>query len=107
MNPANSNGLVMTPAERYDVICDSRRFAGQTLLMTNTNPAQPGIHAGAAADASHADHREAQGVQRRADERPGPGSLPVNPKVTGLTSLGPPKLSGASVPRLIGRSWRI
>ncbi len=41
MNPANSNGLVMTPAERYDVIFDFRRFAGRTLLMTNATPPGP------------------------------------------------------------------
>ena len=41
VNPAASNGLVMTPAERYDVICDFRGFAGQTLLMKNTNPPNP------------------------------------------------------------------
>ena len=31
----------MAPAERYDVICDFRGFAGQTLLMTNPNPPSP------------------------------------------------------------------
>ena len=41
VNPARSSGLVMTPAERYDVICDFRGFAGQTLLMTNTDPPDP------------------------------------------------------------------
>ena len=41
VNPAGANGLVMAPAERYDVICDFRRFAGRTLLMTNTSPPGP------------------------------------------------------------------
>ena len=41
VNPASSSGLVMTPAERYDVICDFRGFDGQTLLMTNTDPPDP------------------------------------------------------------------
>ena len=50
VNPAGTKGLVMTPAERYDVICDFRGFAGQTLLMHQHRPAEPGVHPGAAAD---------------------------------------------------------
>ena len=69
VNPAGTHGLVMAPAERYDVICDFRRFAGQTAAHDEHRPAGPGIHAGAAADTGHADHGEAEGVQRRADER--------------------------------------
>jgi spore coat protein A, manganese oxidase len=97
VNPAGSSGLVMTPAERYDVICDFRRFAGQTLLMTNTTP--PGPVSTPAPPLAQVmqitvKHKASSGAPMTV---PGPGSLPANPKVTELTSLGPPKLSGGSV----------
>jgi spore coat protein A, manganese oxidase len=97
VNPARSNGLVMTPAERYDVICDFRRFAGRTLLMTNTTP--PGPVSTPAPPLMRVmqitvKHKASSGAPMSV---PGPGSLPANPKVTELTSLGPPKLSGGSV----------
>jgi len=97
VNPVGSNGLVMTPAERYDVICDFRRFAGQTLLMTNTTP--PGPVSTPAPPLTRVmqitvTHKASSGAPMSV---PGPGSLPANPKVTELTSLGPPKLSGGSV----------
>jgi FtsP/CotA-like multicopper oxidase with cupredoxin domain len=97
VNPAGSNGLVMTPAERYDVICDFRSFAGRTLLMTNTTP--PGPVSTPAPPLIRVmqitvKHTASSGAPMNV---PGPGSLPANPKVTELTSLGPPKLSGGSV----------
>ena len=97
VNPAGSSGLVMTPAERYDVICDFRGFAGQTLLMTNATP--PGPVSTPAPPLAQVmqitvQHKASSGAPMTV---PGPGSLPTNPKVTGLTSLGPPKLSGGSV----------
>ena len=97
VNPVSSNGLVMTPAERYDVICDFRSFAGRTLLMTNTSP--PGPVSTPAPPLLRVmqitvKHKASSGAPMSV---PGPGSLPANPKVTELTSLGPPKLSGGSV----------
>ena len=87
----------MTPAERFDVICDFRRFAGRTLLMTNTSP-----HGPVSTPAPPlmrvmqitVKHTASSGAPMSV---PGPGSLPANPKVTELTSLGPPELSGGSV----------
>jgi spore coat protein A, manganese oxidase len=97
VNPARSDGLVMTPAERYDVICDFRRFAGRTLLMTNTTPpgpvstpAPPLMRVMRITVKDHASSGAPMSV-------PGPGSLPANLKVAELTSLGPPTLSGGSV----------
>ena len=102
VNPARAHGLVMTPAERYDVICDFRRFAGRTLLMTNTSPHGPvSTPAPPLMQVMQitVKHKASSGAPMSV---PGPGSLPANPKVTELTSLGPPKLSGGSVaPRMI------
>ena len=97
VNPARAHGLVMTPAERYDVICDFRRFAGRTLLMTNTTP--PGPVSTPAPPLLRVmqitvKHKASSGAPMSV---PGPGSLPASPKVTELTSLGPPKLSGGPV----------
>ena len=97
VNPAGTNGLVMTPAERYDVICDFRGFAGRTLLITNTNPPSPvSTPAPPLTQVMQitVQHKASRGAPMSV---PGPGSLPANPKVTELTSLGPPKLSGGSV----------
>ena len=97
VNPARTNGLVMAPAERYDVICDFRGFAGQTLLMQNSEPPDP-----VSTPAPPLAQVMQITVKARASSGapmtvPGPGSLPANPKVTELTGLGPPKLSGGSV----------
>jgi spore coat protein A, manganese oxidase len=97
MNPASTNGLVMAPAERFDVICDFRRFAGRTLLMTNTSPPSP-VSTPAPPLIKvmqiRVKHKASSGAPMSV---PGPGSLPANQKVTELTSLGPPMLSGGSV----------
>ena len=97
VNPAGTKGLVMTPAERYDVICDFRGFAGQTLLMHNTDPPSP-----VSTPAPPLTQVMQITVKQTASSGapmtvPGPGSLPANPAVTALTGLGPPKLSGGSV----------
>ena len=97
VNPAGTKGLVMTPAERYDVICDFRGFAGQTLLMRNTDPPSP-----VSTPAPPLTQVMQITVKQTASSGapmtvPGPGSLPANPAVTALTGLGPPKLSGGSV----------
>jgi spore coat protein A, manganese oxidase len=97
VNPARSNHLVMTPAERYDVICDFRRFAGRTLLMTNATPPSP-VSTPAPplmrVMRITVKHRASSGAPMSV---PGSGSLPANPKVAELASLGPPQLSGGSV----------
>ena len=41
MNPVGTNGLVMAPAERYDVICDFRRLRRPDPAMMNKNPPAP------------------------------------------------------------------
>jgi FtsP/CotA-like multicopper oxidase with cupredoxin domain len=98
LNPAGSNGLVMTPAERYDVICDFRGFAGQTLLMKNTNPPNSVVSTPAPSLTKvmqiTVKARASSGAPMTV---PGPGSLPANSALTALTGLGPPKLSGGSV----------
>jgi spore coat protein A, manganese oxidase len=96
VNPASSSGLVMTPAERYDVICDFRGFPGQTLLMTNTTPPDP-----VSTPAPPLGQVMQITVKQTASSGapmtvPGPGSLPANPAVSALTALGPPKLSGGT-----------
>ena len=98
VNPTGTNALVMTPAERYDVICDFSKFAGQTLLMTNTTPSSP-----VSTPAPPLTQVMQITVQPTASSGapmsvPGSGSLPPNPTVTVLTGLGPPSLSGGSVP---------
>ena len=40
-SPVATNRLVMGPAERFDVICDFRDLAGQTLYIRNNNPPNP------------------------------------------------------------------
>ena len=97
VSPAPAESLVMAPAERFDVICDFRRFAGQTLLMTNANPPAP-VHTGAPPLPQVMQITVRHKASPRAPMRvPGPGSLPRNPLVTELTRLGPPQLSGGSV----------
>jgi len=97
INPAPSSGLVMTPAERYDVICDFRGFAGQTLLMTNSTPPPP-----VSTPAPDLTQVMQITVKQTASSGapmtvPGNGSLPGNAAVTALTALGPPKPNGGSV----------
>jgi spore coat protein A, manganese oxidase len=97
VHPAGAHRLVMAPAERFDVICDFRRFADHRLLMTNTSPPSP-VSTPAPPLAKvlqiTVKHKASSGAPMSV---PGPGSLPPNPKVTELTSKGPPKLSGGPV----------
>jgi spore coat protein A, manganese oxidase len=98
VNPAPAESLVMAPAERFDVICDFRRFAGQTLFMTNTNPSPP-VRTPAPPLPQVMQITVKDRASRWAPMRvPGPGSLPRNSTVTELTRLGPPQLSGGWVP---------
>jgi FtsP/CotA-like multicopper oxidase with cupredoxin domain len=98
INPVATDKLVMASAERFDVICDFRRFAGQTLFMTNSTPSAP-----VSTPAPPLTPVMRISVKQRASSGapmriPRAGSLPDNPNITALTSLGPPKLSGGSVP---------
>lgn len=98
VNPTGAKSLVMTPAERYDVICDFRGFAGQTLLMKNTNPPNSVVSTPAPPLTRVMQITVKQTASSGAPMSvPGPGSLPPDPAVTDLTGLGPPKLSGGSV----------
>jgi spore coat protein A len=89
-----ANKVVMGPAERYDVIVDFSGLAGQTTHVKNTNPPSP--------------------VSTPAPSLPSVMQIRVNTTNTGggrttwagvlpglgadLRGLGPPKLSGGSVP---------
>jgi len=66
--------------------------------MTNSNPVRSGLHASAPLTPVmriRVKQRASSGAPMR---NPARGSLPHNPHITALTSLGPPKLSGGSVP---------
>ena len=97
VNPAPVTDLVMGPAERYDVVCDFRNFAGQSVFMTNAPPAAPvSTPAPPLAQVMRFDVK-ATASSSAPTSVPGPGSLPVNQSLRGLTDLGPPLLSGGSV----------
>ena len=85
-------------AERFDVICDFRRFAGQTLLMKNTNPPNGVVSTPAPSLTKVMQVTVKPAASSGAPMSvPGPGSLPANKAITDLTGLGPPKLSGGTV----------
>jgi len=97
VNPASVTALVMGPAQRYDVICDFRSFAGQSVYMQNGVPASPvSTPAPALADVMRFDV-QATAPSGAPTSIPGPGSLPANAEVKSLTDLGPPLLSGGWV----------
>jgi spore coat protein A len=100
-SPVATNRLVMGPAERFDVICDFRGLAGQTLYIRNNNPPKP-VSTPAPALAN------VMRITVKPTASPGaPMSVPlagslrdqlVVTAVNDLSSLGPPLLSGGSVP---------
>jgi spore coat protein A, manganese oxidase len=103
--PVATTRLVMAPAERFDVVCDFRGLAGETLYIRNNNPAKPvSTPAPALANVMRIT------VKRTASAGapmtvPGPASLRypqqyplVTAAVADLTGLGSPLLSGGSVP---------
>jgi spore coat protein A len=98
VNPVGTNDLVMAGAERFDVICDFSKFAGQTLLMTNTTPSSPVSTPAPPLTQVMQITVKPTATSGAPMSVPGSGSLPANPTVTALTSLGPPSLSGGSVP---------
>src|SRR5215470_4028192 len=98
VNPTpRTNGLVMTPAERFDVICDFRGFAGQTLLMKNGNPPNGVVSTPAPSLTKVMQITVTPTASPGAPMTvPAAGSLPRNPVVDALTGLGAPKLSGGT-----------
>jgi spore coat protein A, manganese oxidase len=102
VNPAPvTNSLVMTSAERYDVICDFRGFAGQTLLMKNGNPPNSVVSTPAPSLSKVMQITVLPTATIGAPMTiPAAGSLQdtqVNDAVAALTAQGPPKLSGGTV----------
>ena len=97
VNPALVTALVMTPAERYDVICDFRGFAGQSVFLQNSDPAAPVSTPAPSLQPVMRFDVGATAASSAPSTVPGPGSLPANPSVKSLTDLGPPILSGGWV----------
>jgi spore coat protein A len=113
-NPVPANKLVMAPAERFDVICDFRSFAGQTLFLRNTSPPAPVVTP--APPLSPVMRIRVKQSASSGAPRTIPGALPRNAEVESLLNLGPPKLSGGTVDgRMItlneigaeSESWRL
>ena len=97
-SPVAVDKLVMGPAERFDVVCDFRAFAGQTLFVTNTAPPPP-VSTPARALVQVMRIRVAATASSDAPMNvPAAGSLPSNAEIDALLALGPPQLSGGSVP---------
>jgi spore coat protein A, manganese oxidase len=104
-SPVATSRLVMGPAERFDVICDFRGLAGQTLYIRNNRPPKPvSTPAPALANVMRITVKPTASAGAPMSV-PGAGSLQdplVVTAVTDLTSLGPPLLSGGTVtPRVI------
>ncbi len=92
--PAAANKIVMGPAERYDVIVDFSRLAGQTVPITNTHPPSP-VHTPAPALTNVMQIR-VNATNTGGGRTSWPGALPA--LTSDLRGLGPPKLSGGPVP---------
>jgi spore coat protein A len=96
-DPAPTDRLAMASAERFDVICDFRAFAGQSVFMKNTSPPAP-ISTPAPSLTQVMRIRVKQTASSDAPMSvPPAGSLPPNPALEALAGLGPPRLSGGSV----------
>jgi spore coat protein A, manganese oxidase len=92
--PVAAEKIVMGPAERYDVIVDFSGLAGKTALMRNTRPPSP-VHTPAPALTDVMQFR-VNATNTGGGRTSWPGVLPA---LSGdLRGLGPPKLSGGSVP---------
>jgi spore coat protein A len=100
LNPVAVTRMVLAPAERFDLICDFRNFAGQTLFMKNNNPPSP---VSTPAPSLTTVMRFVVSSGTPSGSVPPAGSLTdplVNDAVAGLTALGAPALSGGTkVPR--------
>src|SRR6266545_3306667 len=97
-NPAHVNKLVMGPAERFDVICDFRGFAGKTVYLKNTSPPAPVVTPAQSLNQVMRIRVKSTASSGAPMSIPGAGSLPANPDLNALLGLGPPLLSGGSVP---------
>src|SRR6266536_2557310 len=97
-DPAPTDKLVMGPAERFDVICDFRGFAGKTLFMKNTSPPAPVVTPAPSLTQVMRIRVKQTASSGAPMSVPGPGSLPANKDIQALVGLGPPRLSGGSVP---------
>jgi spore coat protein A len=98
LNPVAVTRMVLAPAERFDLICDFRNFAGQTLFMKNNNPPSP---VSTPAPSLTTVMRFVVSSGTPSGSVPPAGSLTdplVNDAVAELTSpaLGPPLLSGGT-----------
>jgi spore coat protein A, manganese oxidase len=97
VSPVSVDKLVMGPAERFDVVCDFRAFAGQTLFLSNTAPPAP-VVTPAPPLTTVMRIRVASTAAGDAPTAVLPaGSLPTNGDLDRLLALGPPQLSGGSV----------
>ena len=97
LKPTAANRLVMAPAERFDVICDFRQFAGQTLIMANTNLPSGVVSSPGPTLKTVMQFRVTKPLSDHAP-RIIPTSLPGNDAVAALVAMGPPKLSGGTNP---------
>ncbi len=96
LNPVAVTRMVLAPAERFDLICDFRNYAGQTLFMKNTNP--PGPVSTPAPSLTTVMRFVVSNGTPSGSVRPA-GSLTdslVNDEVAALTALGSPLLSGGT-----------
>jgi spore coat protein A len=92
--PVAANKLVMAPAERYDVIVDFSGLAGKTTHINNTHPPSPVSTPAPPLETVMQIRVNATNTGGGQTSWPG-----VLPGLTGnLRGLGPPKLSGGSVP---------
>jgi spore coat protein A, manganese oxidase len=97
LNPVAVTRMVLAPAERFDLICDFRNYAGQTLFMKNNNPPSPVT---TPAPSLTTVMRFVVSSGTPSGSVPPAGSLRdplVNDDVAALTALGPPALSGGTV----------
>jgi spore coat protein A, manganese oxidase len=96
LNPVAVTRMVLAPAERFDLICDFRNFAGQTLFMKNNNPPSP---VSTPAPSLTTVMRFVVSGGTPSGSVPSAGSLTdplVNNAVAELTALGAPLLSGGT-----------
>ena len=97
VNPAPVTSLVMAPAERYDVICDFRGFAGTSVFLQNSDPLLPVSTPAPSLAPVMQINVNATAPSGAPTRVPGAGSLPADPELKSLTDLGPPLLSGGWV----------
>jgi len=96
-SPVVTDKLLMGPAERFDVICDFRAFAGMTVHLSNTNPPAPVVTPAPSLTQVMRIRVKQTASSGAPMSIPGPGSLPSNGELDGLVALGPPQLSGGAV----------